>query len=549
MKGNIKTFFASHKKGILVVTALVLVLGLGLGVWYYMANNTREPVYVFPFHYIGMTEYWGDSQESYGPVTSDNIQTVFLSGTQSVTEILVEPGDQVKKGDLLLSFDTSLDSLKLERKRLDVEKQKLELEAANNRLMDIRNMVPMTVVESTQEYDENLGDLIDPAGFQIYTGPEKLNYDGSSEITPLVLWLGANQPYGGMDNALRAVAGELQWINQQNKKEDTEEETGEQEDVSSQSEPESVGSVTVNDFYVAIRVTENDQQYAAKKTWVGLYVTYNGIQFFTPAVNDPFMAGYGDSFAGPDVMEGSGYTAAQIYQMRIDQEKKIKDLEFQVKMVEAEYKLMEKEFTDGNIYAEVDGKVVSVLTEEEARNSKQPIVKVSGGGGYYVEGYVNELDKENMTIGMPVTVNDWNNGGVYEAEVATIGDFPTQDGYYSGMGNPNASYYPFTVFVDGSADLQTGSYVSVVYSTAEGGNGVYLENPFLRTEDGSSYVLVMGEDGKLEQRFVTTGKSLWGSYTEIRAGLTQDDLIAFPYGKHVKPGAKAVEGDMGNLYG
>ena len=105
------------------------------------------------------------------------------------------------------------------------------------------------------------------------------------------------------------------------------------------------------------------------------------------------------------------------------------------------------------------------------------------------------------------------------------------------------------MFVDGSADLQTGSYVSVMYSTSEGGNGVYLENPYIRTENGSSYVLVLGSDGTLEQRFVTTGKSLWGNYTEIRAGITTEDLIAFPYGKKVKPGVKAVEGDLSNLYG
>ena len=70
----------------------------------------------------------------------------------------------------------------------------------------------------------------------------------------------------------------------------------------------------------------------------------------------------------------------------------------------------------------------------------------------------------------------------------------------------------------------------------------------MRTEKGRSYVLVMGEDGRLEQRFVTTGKSLGGSYTEILGGLTVDDRVAFPYGKNVKPGAPAVDGDISDLY-
>ena len=61
--------------------------------------------------------------------------------------------------------------------------------------------------------------------------------------------------------------------------------------------------------------------------------------------------------------------------------------------------------------------------------------------------------------------------------------------------------------------------------------------------------MVRGENGRLEKRFVTTGKSLWGSYTEVLSGLSQEDLIAFPYGKNVKPGAPTQEGDLGDLYG
>jgi hypothetical protein len=177
------------------------------------------------------------------------------------------------------------------------------------------------------------------------------------------------------------------------------------------------------------------------------------------------------------------------------------------------------------------------------------VLKVSGGGGFYVEGFVSELEKDKMQIGQEVTVNDWNTGMTYTGTISSMGDFPARDGCWNGMGNPNASYYPFFVFVDGSADLQAGRYVSVMYSAGESENGVYLQKPFLRTEGGRSYVYVLGENGKLEQRYVTTGKDLWGSYTEILEGLTAEDLVAFPYGKNVKPGAKAEEGDMSNLYG
>ena len=112
------------KKGLvfLCLAAAVLVAGVGI---FLMTKGSSEPVNVYPFHFLGMTEYWGDSRESYGPVTTDKIQTVFLSDTQTVTEILVQPGDTVKKGDILMTFDTTLDDLALERKRLAVEKLKL----------------------------------------------------------------------------------------------------------------------------------------------------------------------------------------------------------------------------------------------------------------------------------------------------------------------------------------------------------------------------------------------------------------------------------------
>ena len=294
-----------------------------------------------------------------------------------------------------------------------------------------------------------------------------------------------------------------------------------------------------------------------RRVWQCLKVTKNGqrysFRFADTLIMDYSMQSLAeddsDAAEDPDVDFGSGYTATQIAQMRSDKQKEIKDLDLKIKMADAEYKIMLREVGDGKIYAENDGKVVSLLTQEEARESQQPILKVSGGGGFYVEGFISELEKDKMMPGQEVTVNDWNTGMTYTGTVKSIGDFPTQNGYYNGSGNPNASYYPFQVFVDESADLQSGSYVSVQYSSAASENGIYLENPFLRTEKGRSYVLVMGADGKLEQRWVTTGKSLWGSYTEILEGLSAEDRIAFPYGKNVKPGVAAQEGDMSNLYG
>ena len=210
---------------------------------------------------------------------------------------------------------------------------------------------------------------------------------------------------------------------------------------------------------------------------------------------------------------------------------------------------MQRELEDGNVYAQIDGKVVSLLTEEEAREQKQPLIKVSGGGGFYIEGSVSELEKAALKIGQEVTVNDWNSGNTYTGEVVSIGDFPTDQDSWNGIGNPTAAYYPYKAFVSEEADLEAGSYVSMSYSASSAEQGIYLEKPFVRTEKGSSYVYVRGSDGKLEKRTVRVGKVLWGSYYEILSGLSEEDFLAFPYGKTVKQGAPTVESDLSVLYG
>lgn len=321
--------------------------------------------------------------------------------------------------------------------------------------------------------------------------------------------------------------------------------------------PEEGGEqIHVDSYYVIFKVTQGNMSLGQRTVWQGAYV-YGwdndfSMRFFDASgMMDYTLIDEGSDIPGPEIPDmdfGSGYTAAQIAQMRSEQEKKIKELEFQIKMADADYKIMQTEVGDGNIYADIDGQVVSVLTEEEAKQTKTPFLKVSDGGGFYVEGTINELERDNLRIGQEVTINDWETGMTYVGTVQSVGDFPSRSGGYGGMGNPNSSYYPFVAFVDGSADLQAGRYVSMTFATSMGENGIYLQNPFVRTENGQSYVYVRGEDGKLEKRTVTVGKSLWGSYTEIKSGLEETDYLAFPYGKNVKPGADTQESDLASLY-
>ena len=536
------------KKILWVVVSLVLVLAIAVGCVFFFAGRNKEPVAVFPFTYFGMTEYWGDALETYGPVSTDKIQTVFLSDTQKVTEILVAEGDAVQKGDLLLSFDTTLTDIALERERLKVEKLKLELEDAQKELRRINAMKPMQEQEPEEEQPEaDLGiTLLDAHQFST-----KKEFNATTAELALICWLRADTQ---IDEALFDLA-RLQADAYRSEDVQPEPATEEEpEDPEEPAEPEE--PVTdPNVYYVIFKVTEGDRALAPATTWQGLVLTYDpeegGYQFsfFDASGVKDHMIPETEQPEEPEIDLGSGFTASQIAQMRTAQEKVIKDLQFQVKMAEADYKIKQTETADGNVYAQIDGTVVGLLSPEEAQMSGQPLLKVSGGGGFYITGSVGELNKDSLVLGQEVTVNDWNTGMTYTGTVSAIGDYPVTSDYYGGMGNPNVSYYPFTVFVDESADMQEGSYVSVQYAAGDLQTGVYLENPFLRTENGQTYVYVRDAEGLLEKRFVTTGRSLWGSYTQITEGLTAEDFIAFPYGKQIKEGAPTEESDPSVLYG
>lgn len=600
-------------KILLPIVAVAAAGAIGLGIFQTAGQQNGEPVNVYPFEYIGMTEYWADSQESYGPVQTDKVQTVYLSETQSVVQVLVQPGDVVQKGDLLMVFDTTLSDLALERERLNVEKLKLQLQDAKDYLTEIKNMKPMVVPtqpETPEETEPNLGIMLtDP-----YQLSDQSAYDGSSPEKAMICWI--REGVEITDELLEAVRLKSEEFRAQNVPEETEPTTPGDETVSGEegtlgffwpwpsrpqetepTDPTEPGEIpsqptepsedptdpseepgdsseptestepadpteptdprpeTAEEFYVVFKSTEGNMSLGRNLVWQGMKVRYSPGNGYRISLYDA--SGLQDytlvpeeipDYTEPEMDFGSGFTSAQLAEMRAQQEKTIRDLEFRVKMAQADYEIKKTEVDSGQVYAQVDGTVVSLLSEEEAKMTMQPMLKISGGGGYYVEGTISELEKDNLVIGQEVTVNDWNTGMVYTGILQSVGDAPSAEGYWNGMGNPNTSYYPFTVYVDESADLQTGSYVSVVISAGGSENGIYLENPFLRSEQGRYYVYISGEDGSLEKRYVTTGKSLWGSYTEILSGITPEDLIAFPYGKNVREGAQTVESDLSALY-
>ena len=399
------------KKLLMVLVALLLMAAIGAGI-FLTTRNSGETVGVYPFTYMGMTEYWGDNQESYGPVSADNIQTVFLSDTQVITEILVQEGDTVKKGDMLMSFDTTLNDLALERKRLAVEKVKLQLTDAQNELAWVRNQVPAEKRPTEPEEEIDLGAEL-AAPYQI---SKDVKYDGSTRDLALICWM---QDVSGIDNALlhqlwqKAVEYQQENFNSRfevpsspsavpetqtptvapetapvtvpetqpttaptqapTAPEGTQPETDPTapSDATEPTEPETFEPPT--EFFVIFKVTEGNRALAGRLTWQGLHVFGSGgsysFQFFDAGgIEDHTIA---NDVSVPEVDNKVYYTSKELAQMREALYEQIADLEFQLKMAEAEYKIMQREVSDGNVYAFVMHNDDAVITVTDGSDSEE----------------------------------------------------------------------------------------------------------------------------------------------------------------------------------
>ena len=508
------------KKWIWILLAVLLLGGAAAGgVWY--AGQNQEPVYVYSFMdgIPGMSDYQDYSGESYGMVTTDRVQNIYLSGTQTVTEMLVFEGQQVKKGDVLFTYDTTLSDIALMQKDLAVQQLKLDLETAQKELRVINSYKPIRYYEvEIPEPTEPAEPVANLADFDL-TDKDYLAYSGSgsTSLTPKYCWLKAGTMIDeAMMTALfEGAEGDVLFIRFQQTAED-----------------KADGAITREDGIKLMRLKVTHEDGTTEQTF---RFTFYQIQQESAAPVDP------------GVEWNSGFTSAEIASMRTAKQQEIKELEFRIKMEEAEFKIMQKEADSGEVLAEFDGTVVGVLDPESAEMMGMPLMKVTGGGGFYVEGQVSELQLGTVAVGQKVDIMSWDTGMSYEGTITEISPFPLeQENYY--YGSQNVSYYPYTVFIDGSAQLQDGFYVSMTLQKEAGAGGLYVDNAFLRSEGAAYYVYIRGEDGNLEKRYVQVGGSLWGSYTEIRGGITAEDWLAFPYGNAVKPGAPTLDGTWENLY-
>ncbi len=535
----------SSKVIIICIIAAVVVIG-GVCAALFLLKNNKAEVNVFSMSDIAMNDYWGDVSETDGMVETRNMQSVYVSDTQTVTEIYVTEGQEVKKGDKLASFDTTLTDISLERQRITTEKTELDLENARKELKKINGYVPYYPPAPQPEPEKE--------ELPAQTLPRFTGGDGTEARPMIYVW---NNDCWYTESFINSVLPKLPEPIEPEQPEEpsdpeapVEPEEPEESDEAEEPEPETA----LPKVWVVFEEHEFDNELGEVLSYWGIVFSRESDGSYSFAMFDPAPDYAGDITTDDPIIDfpsysGPQYTASEIAYMKAQKQKEITELELQVKVEKVKYEKLKLEMSSGIITAELDGVVKTIADQDEARINGTPFMVVSGGGGYYIEGSLSELELDSIEIGQTVTVISWMNYNEIEAEIVEISEYPSTNGYNWTNGNQNVSFYPFTVFVNEDAALQVGEYVSIQYTPAQNSSGIFLENPFVLSEGSKSYVYVKDENGLLEKREVSTGRYLWSSYVEILSGLTMDDYVAFPYGKTVKEGAPAVEAGLDALYG
>ena len=559
------------KKAIIIAACAVGVCGAVWGGLTIARNAQRSDVKVYSVNDFCMTDYWGDTSSTSGMVTTDKIQKVFLSSSQTVNKVWVAEGDSVRKGDKLISYDSTLTQASVEQAKIDYDRQDESLTTAKNELEYLKKAKNKETLK--QELDKLTAEL--DALKKKYDEDPDHPYNGDAPVTE-----GAIKDYkktmtvkgaDGSDQTVNVLYYSWLSTSRLNDSKVTEILTKLATLRADKDHP----SV---DTYVVLVQRYEDKVGGYVDNTVGLVITETytaGDDTAVPAVPESRSVSFSVRSDLPEFEDTERkYDDAAIKKLQqkinlanmylensmeqkdlakaiVDKAQEVKEKEVNQRLAKLSLDKKAKELGDGNVYAEFDGTVKAVRNADEAYNNSEAVIELSGGGGYYVTGTLSEMELGSVKVGDTVSISSWMTGAACEGTIVSIDDYPTTSGNSWGDGNRNVSYYPFKAFVEEDAALQANDYVDIQYQkagTQEQGNSLYLQSWFIRTDNGKSYVMARNEDGRLEQRWVQTGRDLWGSYTQIRGGLTTDDYVAFPYGRDVVEGARTVEAAADELY-
>lgn len=563
------------KKVIAVAVALAVTGGAVYGgIYAYEAYQSENLVAeVQPVSSINWG-YWGDQETSYGMVTNDSSQEIYLENDSRVEEVYVEQGDEVKTGDALIKYDTSEIEIEIKRKELDISTTANSIAKAQRALEVLKQTKPVdktrpeidtSKYDDTKKKEEEAKELslpeTDEKDSRIYnyvtasSVPYNAKEADGSEENPYIYYVNKGAyAYGSFFNSIRPTSSRGEGkhvvfiICKKDSKGKILMESSAVEETVETTETTETSEEPEKTIYETLIPVPDDSVSPNTKTFDGngltaydsdrMWYIFSGEEVETDSSLQDLLDSIEEE---QEWEEPEGYSETELAAAIEEKEQEIKKLDLQRRKEELELESLENTASDGVVYAKIDGTVKSVReisgsgSEDEESGA---FMVVTGSEGLYVSGTISELLLDEIKPGMVITANSWETGNTFQATITGISDYPVS-GNSMGDGNPNVSYYEYTAYIEDSSSLKNGEYVdlSIQTNTSESG-GLYIEKAYVRQENGQSYVMIADENDRLKKQYVITGKTIYGSAVEIKSGLSETDRIAFPYGK------AAVEGTL-----
>ena len=243
------------------------------------------------------------------------------------------------------------------------------------------------------------------------------------------------------------------------------------------------------------------------------------------------------------------YSRQELKDMISAKEKEKAGLELQKKQAELDARKAKRLSEMGGEISTIDGKVTFLAKDGFHLSDSGAYITVTNDGGMSVTAMVGEFSLDRVSVGMTADIKNFETGAEATGTVTDIETTPVNEST-SGFGETSMddmeSKYRFTVMIDDDMEISEDSEVQIKIVNEADEDIIQLPQPLVRSEAGRYYVMAANEQGLLEKKYVKVGETNVGSI-EILDGLELDDKIGFPYGKAVE-GAQTTDASFEQMY-
>ena len=529
-----------------VAITVAAVAAVGVALFFLTRGEPTKTVTVVPVSNV-YTSYWGDSKTLDGYVTTGSLQELYMT-EGGFEKIVVKEGDRVRKGDVLVEYNNTQSELMLRGDLAKVNLLKSQITAFEQKVskhyQEINRLEK--VLEGEPTTPPTGGSSTAPTPTPVLTAHSAITDIAMAAVNKDAAGVGTTAtPYRILATKDAVVKGSF-W----------------------QTLP-ATGNCFVLDIYQdascarwLARWTVTAPPLLLDTDWAvseGLFfhaesgeiTGFDASKLFahgalTLVMPEELIEKFPTGEESTDIPMTKAEIEAEIKRLReeIDSyNRQIDTSKWDLRQAQITYEKNKMTQSAGKIVASIDG-IVSTPGDISTPVG-EVFLRVQGESRYAVTLYVNELMLREVRLGTAVQLMCYESGTMASAVITEIGTEPVSN-YYRG-GNTNASTYQVTAEItDGEAQPRLGEWCQ---ATLDGqmpdqpSDTLYIPMYLIREDEGGEYVMRADEEERLQKQYITTGKTLWGSYTEIKSGVTMDDRLAFPYGKTVREGAPVVDGD------